>query len=305
MLSLFPVLKVSIIIPTYNHSEYIRKCVDSVIAQTYKNIECIIINDGSTDQTEKELEKLQFVYPSLKIYTKDNGGLSSARNTGIKNATGEIICFLDSDDYWLPNKLLNQIEVLNKGYDCVFSGYKFFDEDNLETESKEEIKSQLDFYDFIGRNPITGSASSIMIRRECVDKNGIFNTKLRSLEDLEYWFRLFIAGYNFKAVHSEDVRIMKRNNGNMSQDYLTMYYSHLNVLSYQLSKANKEKINSQLLKAAIYNRLNKIGWYAEMSGEVSLKKVTRVLKLHYCGRIFLLFKNHRLVGILKKIRSIK
>ncbi len=298
-------MKVSIIVPTYNHSEYISKCIDSVFAQTYKNIECIVINDGSTDQTEKELEKLKLIYPSIKICTKDNGGLSSARNMGIRNATGELICFLDSDDYWLPNKLYNQIKVLKNGHDCVYSGYKFFDEENIETANHEETKSQLDVYDFFERNPIIGSASSIMIRRECIDKVGFFNTKLRSLEDLEYWFRLFIAGYNFTVVYSDDVRIMKRRNGNMSQDYVTMFYSHLQVLSYQLSTVNKEVMNSTLFKAAIYKRLNKIGWYAQMSEELSLLKVTRILKYHYCGRVFMLLNNHRIVGILNKIKALK
>ena len=288
-------MKVSVIIPTFNHSIYITKCIESVLNQTYKNIECIIINDGSTDNTEEILISLKKIYPSLIIKSKDNGGLSSARNAGILTSTGELICFLDSDDYWLPCKVQNQVESILKGFDCVFSGYKFVDENYIETESNEFVSNTLTYFDFIERNPIIGSASSIMIRKTCINKIGFFKINLRSLEDLDYWFRLFQANCIFNSLTSKDVRIMKRKIGNMSQDYLTMCLSHLQVLYYQLEVIKKMNLSSKQLKKSLLIRLNKISWYAEMHGEDSLIRIVNELKKFYCGTLFL-FLNSPLVN---------
>lgn len=91
--------KVSVIIPVYNVEKYLERCVESVMRQTYKNIEVILVNDGSTDGSLKVCKTLQEKYPQLIIVDKPNGGLSSARNAGIKNSHGEYIAFLDSDDW--------------------------------------------------------------------------------------------------------------------------------------------------------------------------------------------------------------
>ncbi len=88
---------ISIIVPAYNVEKYIKTCLDSLINQTYSNFEIIVINDGSTDQTEEILRSYQS-NPKFRIYSQKNGGLSAARNRGIKLANGELVCFIDSDD---------------------------------------------------------------------------------------------------------------------------------------------------------------------------------------------------------------
>ena len=88
---------ISIIVPAYNVEKYIKACLDSIIAQTYSNFEVIVINDGSTDQTEKMLNEYES-NPKIQIFSQKNGGLSAARNRGIKLANGELVCFIDSDD---------------------------------------------------------------------------------------------------------------------------------------------------------------------------------------------------------------
>ena len=92
------IVKVSIIIPVYNGEKYIQNCIDSVINQTYKNLEIIIVNDGSKDDTLSVLKKYK-TDKRIKIINKENGGLSSARNTGLKYVSGKYLMFLDSDDY--------------------------------------------------------------------------------------------------------------------------------------------------------------------------------------------------------------
>lgn len=102
---------VSVVIPTYNRANTITRAVDSVLSQTWKAIEVIVVDDGSTDETPKVLAKYG---DKIRFLRRANGGPSAARNTGIKAATGEIIAFLDSDDEWLPSKIEKQALLLQR-----------------------------------------------------------------------------------------------------------------------------------------------------------------------------------------------
>ena len=101
-------MKISVIIPIYNVEKYLSRCLESVINQTYKNLEIILVNDGSTDNSSKIIQ--QYYDPRIKIINKINGGLSSARNAGLKICTGDYITFVDSDD-WIE---LDMIEFMTK-----------------------------------------------------------------------------------------------------------------------------------------------------------------------------------------------
>ena len=97
---------VSVIIPTYNRAKTVRNAIDSVLQQTYKNIEIIVIDDGSSDNTAQVLESYR---NKVQIIQQENAGPSVARNRGIEIANGDIFCFLDSDDLWLPTKIERQV----------------------------------------------------------------------------------------------------------------------------------------------------------------------------------------------------
>ena len=90
---------ISVIIPIYNTQKYLKKCIDSVESQSYNNVEIILVNDGSTDSSEKIIQPYLQRYENIKYYKKENGGLSDARNFGIDIAQGKFITFIDSDDY--------------------------------------------------------------------------------------------------------------------------------------------------------------------------------------------------------------
>lgn len=92
-------IKISVIIPIYNVEQYLSQCLDSIINQTYTNLEIILINDGSTDNSEKICNQYKLLDPRIIVIHKTNGGLSDARNTGIKIATGDYISFVDADDF--------------------------------------------------------------------------------------------------------------------------------------------------------------------------------------------------------------
>lgn len=129
--------KISVIIPVYNVEKYIRQCLESVINQTYKNLEIIIVNDGTKDNSMKIVEEY-LSDERIKIINKENGGLSSARNRGMEEATGEYIYFLDSDD-WIE---LNTIEILvenSKGVDIVGANFFYWDEIQKIKEKNKEL----------------------------------------------------------------------------------------------------------------------------------------------------------------------
>lgn len=107
--------KVSIVIPVYNAEKYIKRCVESIIYQKYDNLEVIVINDGSTDNTLSILEDLQLMYSTLRIFSIENAGVSNARNYGIDNATGEFLCFIDADDYVSDDYVEKMLEAWEPG----------------------------------------------------------------------------------------------------------------------------------------------------------------------------------------------
>ncbi len=117
---------VSVVISNYNYSKFVHEAIDSVLAQTYKKLEIIVVDDGSTDNS---LEIIAGYSSKIKVISKQNAGVSSARNIGLSQAKGEYICFLDSDDVWRPEKVEVQISLL---YDapkaCIYTGVQFIDE---------------------------------------------------------------------------------------------------------------------------------------------------------------------------------
>src|SRR5437016_1233967 len=104
-------LLVSAVIPAYNYARFVCRAVDSVLAQTYPHLECIVVDDGSTDNT---LEVLAPYGDHIRVITQKNAGLSAARNTGVRNAGGEYVGFLDADDWWQPQKIAKQVALAEK-----------------------------------------------------------------------------------------------------------------------------------------------------------------------------------------------
>lgn len=134
--------KFSLIIPAYNVEKYIKKCLDSVLNQTYNNYEIIIINDGSTDNTSKILESYKS-NKKIKIINQENKGLSSARNTGVSNAKGDYILFIDSDDF-IEKELLETLNKTIKDEDLIRFQIRTLDETNkIIKEYKEETFNNL------------------------------------------------------------------------------------------------------------------------------------------------------------------
>ena len=111
--------KISVIVPVYNVEKSVEKCIESVLNQTYMDIEVVIVNDGTPDNSQKIIDKYQKKYSNIKSYIKENGGLSSARNYGVKQATSEYITFVDSDDYLEENIYKNLQSYMEEKLDLI------------------------------------------------------------------------------------------------------------------------------------------------------------------------------------------
>ena len=193
---------VSVIIPTYNRAHTVRRAVDCVLAQTWKNIEIIVVDDGSKDDTGKVLEaygeKIRFIHQS-------NQGQSVARNTGIQASTGQIISFLDSDDEWLPAKTEKQVSLLLKsrsqGVTCSLCNARLVYPGGAEKTSFGEAGLHPRLKEGIWTNPVEILMSRFVLFNQCVDiwrdaldQAGVFRAELRVLEDYDLALRLALAG---------------------------------------------------------------------------------------------------------------
>jgi glycosyltransferase involved in cell wall biosynthesis len=185
-------MKFSIIIPTYSRIDFLERAIQSVIKQTYSNYEIIVVNDNPLDKTR--IEGLLTAYHKIKIihHLQSKGG-NAARNSGILNSDGDIIAFLDDDDLWLPEKLSLHLEEHkqhpNVGLvfsNCLFVYNNTFVKDFI--TSTRLPPNILDSMRKAGFCPPT--CSMVSIRRECIEKCGLFDETLVSLQDWDYWFRI-------------------------------------------------------------------------------------------------------------------
>lgn len=191
--------KVSVIIPAFNCEKYIGQTIESVLSQTYRNFELIVVDDGSTDNT-KAIVKNYLQDSRIKYIYQDNSGVSAARNIGFAKSHGKYIAFLDSDDLWYPNKLEEQVRLLemNKEIGLTNCSVNYVDE-NSNVIGKEVCKVIDDVTDLLFKgNLVTGSASVVMLRRVCLEKVGLFDTDLFISADVDMWIRNLL---HFKMFH--------------------------------------------------------------------------------------------------------
>lgn len=185
--------KVSVIIPTYNREEFISETIQSVLDQTFKDFEVIVVDDGSTDNTKRELEKFG---SRIKVIEQKNSERAASRNNGIKDSTGKYIAFLDSDDLWIKNKLEKQVEILDRNHSVLVYGQCLRTNENgqkvkVAKRQKEGFSGGV-FEKLLIRNFIPSPTP--LIKREYFEKTSGFETKYIPYEDWEYWIRYSLFG---------------------------------------------------------------------------------------------------------------
>lgn len=209
---------VSVVIPAYNAGKTLDVTVQSVLEQTAQDFEILIVNDGSKDNTSAVAQSLAASDARIKAISQPNGGVSAARNAGIRVATGEYVAILDADDLWLPHKLERQLAVFDSEKDvhAVQTG-AYYVNDNLEVlsvrpcfESKDALLETLLFQN------LPQAAASVIVRRSMLEKTGLFDTGLVILEDWEFMIRM-ARFCNLKSV--EEPLVLYRNYvGNRSRN---------------------------------------------------------------------------------------
>ncbi len=178
---------ISVIIPTYNRLEYLKTSVSSVLNQSFKDFELIVVDDGSTDQTESWC----ISQPDIKYLKKENGGVSSARNYGIKQALGEWIAFLDSDDQWLPKKLEMQYNFMkeNPTIKIIHTNELWYRKGVFVNQRK--IHEKFGGWIFEKMLPLCLiSPSAVTIHKDVFESVGVFDEELPAGEDYDLWLRI-------------------------------------------------------------------------------------------------------------------
>ncbi|PYS51296.1 MAG: glycosyl transferase family A [Acidobacteria bacterium] len=181
---------VSVIIPSYNYARYIGEAIDSVLAQTYANVEVVVVDNSSTDNT---LEVLRGYGDSIRWFQQPNQGVSGSRNRGIVESGGELVAFLDADDVWLPEKLARQVEFFNDPcIGMVYCGLQFIDAlGNPLERSVEGLRGQvLKRMALLEAPGIPACGSSAIVRREALEKAGGFDRELSISADWDMWRRI-------------------------------------------------------------------------------------------------------------------
>jgi glycosyltransferase involved in cell wall biosynthesis len=185
--------KVSVIIPAYRHAEFIGAAIDSVLVQTYRDFEVIVVNDGSPDDTEEVLRPY-IEGGQIRYFWQENQGAAAARNHGAKMAEGELLAFLDDDDQWLSDKLEWQVKVMEDSDTVVVGGLNDGDRHLRQNEStRVDTYETLPTHVFFRGNPF-GSPGQTLIRRTAFDAVGGFDQGIWGADDLDIWIRLSRLG---------------------------------------------------------------------------------------------------------------
>lgn len=251
-------LLVSIIVPCYNYGNFLSETLDSVLCQTYNNWECLVIDDGSTDNTREVADIYINKDSRIKYFYQENRGLSAARNHGLDVSTGDFIQFLDADDLLEERKLEIHHTYLsdNPNIDIVYGSMIRFDSDTKKETGDDSWMPKVSgqghnvLFCLIKGNIMVVSAS--MIRKSIFKKTGIFNTEYRSMEDWELWLRCALNDVCFEYVEGNNTRTRIRSHkNNMMLDNEIMELS-----SFKLRHELQNKIIDRDLKLLNRELLN-------------------------------------------------
>jgi glycosyltransferase involved in cell wall biosynthesis len=197
MTSMIDVPLVSVVMPAFNVDWCVRRAVDSILAQTFRAWELIVVNDGSTDDTRGVLASYG---NAIRVINQENRGMSAARNAGIRAAQGSLVAFLDADDCWLPEKLAQQVELLQRRLEIGFCstsariespGGEFLNLWQCPNKGTDVLQTL-----FAENAAIAGGCSAVVVRKELLDQVGLFDERLRGFEDPDLWIRLAaVTGY--------------------------------------------------------------------------------------------------------------
>lgn len=257
-------VKVSVIVPVYNVEQYIRKCLDSLVNQTLKNIEIILVDDGSKDSSARIISEYSEKYSNVKYYKKENGGLSDARNYGMKYATGKYIAFIDSDDYVDVNLYKKMYEKAEKDdSDMVECNFYWV----YPNKCKEDIGEK-----YSGKNEMIEKARVVawnkLYKKEILDEAKLQFPKGLRYEDVEFFYKLVPYLERVSFVKEPLIYYVQRENSlvnTLNEKAKDIFEVLDNVISYYKEKKIYEKYKealeftyARLLLCSSFKRITKI-----------------------------------------------
>jgi glycosyltransferase involved in cell wall biosynthesis len=222
---------VSVVIPCYNHGKYLPDAIDSVLSQKHKNVEIIVVDDGSTDCTKQMVENRYAGVEEVKYVYQNNQGLSAARNTGIDNSTGDYFVFLDADDWLVGEALRINLRVMKKDPELAYvSGGHIIINERLGDSVTRNEKVEGDYFQNLLQGNYIGMHGTVMYSGWIFDEFR-FDTHLRASEDYDMYLNI-TRKYPVKQ-HTEIIAAYRFHDSNMSGDIYKMYTSTLTVLRKQ------------------------------------------------------------------------
>jgi glycosyltransferase involved in cell wall biosynthesis len=281
--------KVSIVIPVYNGSDYLKEAIESALAQTYDNIEIIIVNDGSKD--DGKTEKIAMSYGDrIRYFKKENGGVATALNLAIRNMHGDYFSWLSHDDVYFSEKINIQIEYLRKQENknvVLYSDYTYINEKSeiLFNISLPDYKPGMFRPFFIQGGYINGC--TLLIPKICFETCGLFNTKLKITQDYDLWF---VISEKFEFHHLADFLVYSR----IHENQVTFKFAATRLDEANLLYINfLKKINRDEIKR--FSNKNPSGYYLNFSLKMSeygfYKAKSYALKLAVSNLPFSKFEN--------------
>lgn len=254
---------ISVIIPVYNGENFIKETIESVLAQSHKNLEVIVVDDGSNDNT---IEIVEYFGDKIQIFKMSNSGVAAARNFGVTMAKGNWIAFLDADDIWAPRKLERQFRATRR-YNWSYTDTKFIGGandgklDSYFTKKHEgNVLEKLVQGNFI-------STSTVMIKRETFIQVGGFDEALRSIQDWELWVR--VAKSNPIAYINEPLTMYRIHQSSTSRRTRETLPNHLKVIDIIFSRVGRSNNIAKLKPHAKATSCGICSYIAEEEGDAS------------------------------------
>jgi glycosyltransferase involved in cell wall biosynthesis len=251
---------ISVVIPSYNAARFVNQAIESVMHQTYSPVEIIVVDDGSTDDTAQILAALG---DRICYVHQANGGLSKARNRGIREARGELVAFLDADDKWLPEKLQKQWERLRADPDLKFVHTDVFDLIETTGEVVHEDRNGRRFtgdcyLEFFKGNVII--PSTVLVTRSCLDQIGIFDEEIRgaSTQDMDLCLR--IARHHRFSYVDEPLVLYRMHPDNASRNRRMMLEDEYFVLAKALR--DDPKLAGRIGSGEVRDRMSRLAFGA-------------------------------------------
>lgn len=226
----------TVVITCYNHGRFLAEAIESVLTQTFRPVEIIVVDDGSTDDTAAVCQR----YPTVRTIYQDNAGLSAARNTGLGAARGDLVAFLDADDLLAPEAIATGVTALadNPAWAFVYGGHIGVDAGRRPIWEQRPEQGAKDYESLLRRNGI-GMHATVLYRRAVLQKVGGFDTSLRASEDYDMYLR--IARDHPIGSHDRVVAEYRRHESNMSENPERMLRSSLAVLAAQKPTSQAER----------------------------------------------------------------